>query len=358
MDAVKDLINWLSGPEKLFALSTAFCLFGLKPRWLWTNKSGLIGLVGSVVFFVLSFQDPNFRIIVTKPDNVPIVMLFLFVGFFLWLSLKQAHENDIRIENGGEPAEKAEYQEKVLTWPHLVYTELICLVLMTVGLILWSILIHAPLEEPANPAKTPNPSKAPWYFLGLQEMLVYYDPWIAGVLLPTLVIVGLMAIPYIDRNTKGAGYYTLKERPFAITIFLFGFIVLWVVLIIIGTFLRGPNWNFYGPYEYWDSHKLEALVNVNLSEFIFVKWLGTGLPKFWLTREIWGFLIVGAYFLIPPPLLARTWFKDFYKQLGFARYSVMVFFFLCMLSLPAKMLLRWFFNLKYIVAIPEYFFNI
>jgi hypothetical protein len=189
-------------------------------------------------------------------------------------------------------------------------------------------------------------------------MLVYYDPWIAGVLLPTLVIVGLMAIPYMDRNTKGAGYYTLKERPFAITVFLFGFIVLWVTLIIIGTFLRGPNWNFFGPYEFWDSHKVEALVNVNLSEFIYVKWVGTGLPKFWLTREIWGLLICVAYFLLPPPILARTFFKDFYKQLGYARYSVMVVFFLFMVSLPAKMMLRWFFNLKYIVAIPEFFFNI
>jgi hypothetical protein len=358
MEAVKGFINWLSAPEKLFALTTLFCLFGLKARWLWTNKAGLIGLIGSIVFFVLSFQDPNFRLIVTKPDNVPIVMLFLFVGFFLWLSLKQAHENDERIARGEDPVEKAEYQEKVLTWPHLVYTELICLVLMTVALILWSILIHAPLEQPANPAATPNPSKAPWYFLGLQEMLVYYDPWIAGVLLPTLVIVGLMAIPYMDRNTKGAGYYTLKERPFAITVFLFGFIVLWVTLIIIGTFLRGPNWNFFGPYEFWDSHKVEALVNVNLSEFIYVKWMGTGLPKFWLTREIWGLLICVAYFLLPPPILARTFFKDFYKQLGYARYSVMVVFFLFMVSLPAKMMLRWFFNLKYIVAIPEFFFNI
>jgi hypothetical protein len=284
--------------------------------------------------------------------------MVLYVGFFRRLSLTQAHENDERIARGEDPVEKAEYQEKVLTWPHLVYTELICLVLMTVALILWSILIHAPLEQPANPAATPNPSKAPWYFLGLQEMLVYYDPWIAGVLLPTLVIVGLMAIPYMDRNTKGAGYYTLKERPFAITVFLFGFIVLWVTLIIIGTFLRGPNWNFFGPYEFWDSHKVEALVNVNLSEFIYVKWMGTGLPKFWLTREIWGLLICVAYFLLPPPILARTFFKDFYKQLGYARYSVMVVFFLFMVSLPAKMMLRWFFNLKYIVAIPEFFFNI
>ena len=108
MEVVKEAINWLSSPEILFGLSTLFCLFGLKARFLWTNKVGLIGLVGFLVFFIASFQDPNFRIIVTKPDNVPIVMLFAFVGFFMWLSLKQAHENDIRIENGGEPREKAE----------------------------------------------------------------------------------------------------------------------------------------------------------------------------------------------------------------------------------------------------------
>jgi hypothetical protein len=358
MEALKAVVNWLAAPEKLIVGSTAFIFIGLRTRSLWTNRAGLIGIVAAGAFFALSFLDPNFRLIVTKPDNVPITLLFVFVGFFVWLGLKQAWENDERTARGEDPIEKQDYKEKVLTWPHLVYTELICLTLVTVGLVLWSILIGAPLEEPANPAKTPNPSKAPWYFLGLQEMLVYYDPWIAGVVLPTLVIVGLMAIPYIDRNPKGAGYYTLKDRPFAIRVFLFGFIVLWVVLIIIGTFLRGPNWNFFGPYEYWDVHKLEALVNVNLSEFIYVKWLGTGLPDFWLTREIWGLLIVVLYFLVPPPILARTVFKDFYKQLGFARYGVMVFLLLSMLSLPSKMLLRWLFNLKYIVAIPEYFFNI
>ena len=88
-----------------------------------------------------------------------------------------------------------------------------------------------------------------------------------------------MAIPYIDTNPKGNGYYTLKERRWEITTFLFGFLILWILLVILGTFLRGPNWNFFGPYEFWDIHKLEALVNVNLSEYIWVKGLGTGLPK-------------------------------------------------------------------------------
>ena len=87
-----------------------------------------------------------------------------------------------------------------------------------------------------------------------------------------------LPFPYIDKNPKGNGYYTFKERKAEITIFLFGFVVLWCSLIVLGTFLRGPNWNFFGPFEFWDIHKLAALTNVNLSEYIWVRALGTGLP--------------------------------------------------------------------------------
>jgi hypothetical protein len=82
---------------------------------------------------------------------------------------------------------------KVLVWPHLLYIEFIVGVFVTALLLVWSIVIEAPLEEPASAARTPNPSKAPWYFLGLQEMLVYFDPWMAGVVAPSLIIVGLMS---------------------------------------------------------------------------------------------------------------------------------------------------------------------
>ena len=134
----------------------------------------------------------------------------------------------------------------MLVWPDLVYTELICLILATAGLIVWAIVAKAPLEQPANPGYAPNPAKAPWYFLGLQEMLVYFDPWMAGVVYPGLIILGLTAMPYIDTNPRGNGYYTLRERPFAIATWLFGFLILWVVLIFFGTFLRGPNWSSSG----------------------------------------------------------------------------------------------------------------
>src|SRR5581483_8182860 len=153
---------------------------------------------------------------------------------------------------------------RIHTWPYLVRLEFLASLIVMTVMTVWSIAIDAPLEEPANPNKTPNPSKAPWYFLGLQEMLVYFDPWLAGVVLPSLIIVGLMVIPYIDTNPKGNGYYTVKERPFAFWGFMFGFIVLWVLLIWIGTFMRGPGWYFFWPGQYWDPHKTVALTNVDL----------------------------------------------------------------------------------------------
>ncbi len=132
-------------------------------------------------------------------------------------------------------------EEKLHTWPFLVRNEFLMALLVTAVLTIWSLTINAPLEEPSNPTRTPNPSKAPWYFLGLQEMLVFFDPWYAGVVLPTFIIVGLMLVPYLDINPKGNGYYTFRERKFEILTFFFGFHILWVSFIIIGTFFRGPD---------------------------------------------------------------------------------------------------------------------
>lgn len=337
-------------------LACMFILAHLGPR-LWDGKVGLIIFVTAFGGFMLSMLDYDFFLIAAKPDNVPIAAMIFLLGFFSWLSLRKAYLNDRQIESGGIPWEKTEADEKLFTWPDLVYTELLCMILLTVLMIVWSMALPAPLEEAANPTTSPNPAKAPWYFLGLQEMLVYFDPWLAGVFLPTMIVIGLMAIPYIDTNPRGSGYYSFKERKWEIGIFLYGFLVLWSFLIITGTFLRGPNWNFFGPFEYWDPNKLVPLVNINLSELIWVKLLGMPLPRFWLVREIFGLAIVGAYFALPP-LLARGVFRRFYQKMGAPRFYVGVMLFLMMLSLPIKMVLRWLFNLKYIVAIQEFFFNI
>ena len=125
-----------------------------------------------------------------------------------------------------------------------------------------------------------------------------------------------------------------------------------------GTFLRGPNWNFFGPFEYWDPHKVEPLVNVNLSEYFWVRWLDTRMPDAFYIREAPGILIFFGYLLLTPLILAKTVMRKTFDQLGFMRFSVLAMLLVFMGSLPLKMLTRWFFNLKYVIAIPEFFFNI
>lgn len=356
-------VAFFVGSVVLFAAMIVLREWWTRPTVAWV----LLNL--SLLFLGLSMTDYDFRQIVGKPDNVPIVSMLFIVAYFSWIYFARAVDNDRRRAEG-RPLYEVEHQKKVLVWPDLVYTELVCMVLVTAVLIVWGILLQAPLEEPASAAKTPNPSKAPWYFLGLQEMLVYYDPWMAGVVLPSIIIVGLMAIPYIDYNKLGNGYYTFNERKFAVVTFLFGFLPLWVAMIVLGTFLRGPNWNFFGPYEYWDVHKLELLNNVNLSEYFWLDWMQTSLPTapagastgqqvlYILWREWLGLVAVFLYLGVMPMILAATVFKPFFLRMGFLRYMVLANLMLFMAALPIKMVLRWSVNLKYIVAIPEWFFNI
>jgi hypothetical protein len=167
-----------------------------------------------------------------------------------------------------------------------------------------------------------------------------------------------MAIPYIDTNKSGNGYFTITQRWFAYITFQYGFLILWVVLIVLGTFLRGPNWNFFGPYEYWDMHKVIPLNNVNLSEIVWLQMLGTKKPDEILVREAPGFVAVLVYFLLMLPMARIPFFKRVIAQGGWARYLALSGLILFMASLPIKMVLRWTLNLKYIIAIPEYFFNI
>lgn len=371
----KDFINVLANPISYFTLSVVLFLVVIRFRkFLVCPTVGWCLLNAGMLFLAVSMTDWDFRQIVGKPDNVPIVAMLYIVGFFTWLAFSRGVENDNRRAEG-RPLLEQEENQQVLVWPDLVYTELICMIAVTALLIFWGIALQAPLEEPASLVKTPNPSKAPWYFLGLQEMLVYYDPWLAGVVFPSVILGGLMALPYIDFNKLGNGYYTFKERKFAISVFLFGFAPLWVALIILGTFLRGPNWNIFGIYEFWDVHKLEALNNVNLSEIFWITILDVPMPKYvpgeypwwqlWnhekgviVIREAPGFVAVLFYLLVLPPILATTLFRKFYLRMGFIRYMVFSNLALMMAALPIKMILRWTLDLKYIIAIPEWFFNI
>ncbi len=237
--------------------------------------------------------------------------------------------------------------EKLHVWPYLVRLEFLCAIIVMVLLTVWSITIDAPLEEAANPSKTPNPSKAPWYFLGLQDILVYFDPWFAGVIAPVLIIVGLMLIPYLDVNPKGNGYYTYTERKAAIWIYSFGFLVLWISLIIMGVFLRGPGWNLFMPWEYWDPHKVVALTNVDLPyAFGFRDYVWSSIFG---GAVIIGYFAIGtaAYFVLERKAI---------KNVGFMRMFLKINLFLIMVGIVIKIVLRLGFNIKYVWVTP--WFNI
>ncbi len=365
MDQMLGLVAFSLGTVLLLLALFVGRRFFVRPVFAWSL------LNASLLFMGLSLTDPDFKAIVAKPDNVPIVGMIFLLGFFTWVATIRAVRNDERLARGQGPLE-AEDSEKVLVWPDLVYIELICMVALSAFLLIWAIALPAPLELPASSDITPNPSKAPWYFVGLQEMLVYYDPWMAGVVLPSLVLFGLMAIPYLDVNEKGSGYYTINERKFAYLVFQFGFLVLWVTLILIGTFLRGPNWSFYGFYETWDPHKVVPLSNIDLSEYFWIGMFGVARPEtpenagvvtklyFILWREFPGIVLMLLYFLVLPPALVfcSRGFRSMFQKMGFMRYMVMTNLLLLMALLPIKMVCRWAFNLKYFVAIPEYFLNL
>jgi len=274
----------------------------------------------------------------------------------------------------------------VHVWPYLTRLELLALIATLALLTVWSIVIDAPLEAPADPAHTPAVSKAPWYFVGLQELLVYFDPWIAGVVLPGLIILGLMLLPYLDPNVKGSGYYTLSQRWFAVSTFVFAFVVLWIGPILVGTFLRGPGWHLFWPWEAWDVQQVSPIPNRDLHEWIALLPASLGLAPDGGFAGGWqtffsrpgvgvalGLTVLGLFYAlglryfghlvgVQGRIVQLLWGRNlglasfsprsFRAELGRRRYYIAGFFYVTMLGLMLKIVLRLVFHIQYIVRIP------
>jgi hypothetical protein len=359
----------------------------------------LLLLLGVVVIglFIWNVEDwHQLWKITSAPDNVPIVAMLFLVPFFTWLGIRQAAQNDRLIEKLEDDPQLAKthhrktepwrpgWARELHVWPYLVRIEFLAAMIVTVILFVWSITLNAPLEEPANPNLTMNPSKAPWYFLGLQEMLVYFDPWIAGVVMPSIIMIGLMVFPYVDSNPLGNGYYTIKQRRFALGMYGWGWLM-WILLIFIGTFIRGPGWVWFWPGQTWDhnvvvfdkNHDLPDIVGLTQHNF-------ANYPNLliWL-KVLFGAAVVGLFYLLAGLflhwLMKRGPFKFHYlfspKQLwhwartpdefetkllartSLLQYLTFQFFAISILiALPIKILLRLLFNLKYVWVTP--WFNI
>ena len=147
-------------------------------------------------------------------------------------------------------------EEMTTTWPHLVFREVVLFLIVMIVIMGISMLFDAPLEEMANPSITPNPAKAPWYFLGLQELVSWGDPFWMGVFLPTIGGIFLILIPYLDRSRIGTGVWFHPSRRLHNILFT-AVAVVFIGLIIVGTFMRGPNWGFYWPWQEWPTGHIQ-----------------------------------------------------------------------------------------------------
>ncbi len=148
------------------------------------------------------------------------------------------------VKSGSIQDVKSVPQDKVHVWPHLLVVEFAAALFITAFSTVFSIFVNAPLLELANFNETPNPSKAPWYFLGLQELLTMFHPMVAGVTIPGIGIFLLILAPYIDKNPS----HKPEDRKFAISLMTIH-LMFWAVLVMIGSFFRGPGFNFVFPWE-------------------------------------------------------------------------------------------------------------
>src|ERR1700688_2716000 len=246
--------------------------------------------------------------ICSAPDNVPIVGLIPLLAFYIYLAVKQARANDQLIEQlEADPAMAKTHHRK--TWP------------FKPG---WAKEVHV------------------WPFLLRVEFL--------GAII-VMIIIGLMVIPYIDTNPLGSGYYTWKQRKFSISTFMFGFVILWVARIIIGTFIRGPGWQWFWPGQTWDNNRLIYEVNRDLPDLF-------GLTSN-MAKAIFGAIVVGGYYLLGGALVyslfRRRMGKDF-QRMSLLQFSMMQFLLLTMVALPLKMALRLLWHIKYVWITP--WFNV
>lgn len=220
-------------------------------------------------------------------------------------------------------------------WPDLVVMEFLTAVALTIILLVWALLVNAPLLEIANPGISENPSKAPWYFVGLQELLVYFDPWIAGFMIPCIIIGSLMMIPYLDNNPHGSGRYAVSLRKFAVINFLAGF-SLWWILIVTGYFLRGADWRLDLPFGMPDAAEITE-------------------GRLWNLPSVAGISAMLIYFtagLILPVRINGI----FFRQCGINRYVIVMILLLLMYAVPIKIFLRLVLDIRYVLVTP--WFNI
>lgn len=256
--------NWVLG-VLLLVMTLALSFTGyLLP---WDQLSFWAVTVGTNIISYAPVLGPKLRFVLLGGDSVGSDALLRFytlhviaipavaalvINYHIWRVIKDgglAHPFEKHASEGESATQPQRTDTVITTFPQVVYVEFLVFLVLMAGLVAASLIFNAPLEEEASPLRPSNPSKAPWYFLGLQELVGYSAFW-GGVAVPTVLTVYLLLLPYIDRKREGVGVWFARERMVAITVWTLILIGI-LVTTALGIYFRGPNWNFYWPWENW-----------------------------------------------------------------------------------------------------------
>lgn len=182
----------------------------------------------------------------SEPDAVALLLLVGLVLLTLAVGLVAGRRREARPDSAAQ--REAEQGPLLSTWPHLLRLELLAALVTLLALTWWALGYELPLGPRADPQVTPAVAKAPWFFIGIQEMLQYFDAWLAGVVLPLLSVVGLCALPYLDVSDAGSGRYTWRRRPLALAVVVV-LLLIWLVPALVGQLWRNENWELAAAWR-------------------------------------------------------------------------------------------------------------
>ncbi len=339
MDAFTRAVDYLAAPPRLFALALVTFLACRGSKVPWSRAFGWVLLGLTAGFLGAGLTDATFRGLLLHPERLPVVILVLASVAVLWTEMRRFHL-------AGAPAERPGLT--VTTADAVVATAVGC------GLVLLAWWLPAPLGPEADPVTPPELVKTPWFFGGLQELATYFDPWVPYLALPLLLVAGLLGLPYFEVGDEGGG----RRR----SLFLLGWLLLWLWPMTVAALLRGPQWLAFGPFEAWDPARPLPPTPRPLSEMVWVVWLRGAEPAPWWQRELPGMLLLAAYFVLLP-LALRHWrvtrgaFNSYRKTMGPWRFRVALAWVLAVMIVPLKMYGQWLLDVGPWIHLPEISFN-
>ncbi len=346
MDPLKTLIDHLASPPWLFGFALGLFFLSRDARRPWTRAGGVVLSILIAGLLGLCASDPTCRRLLLHPDRLPVVLLLLATLAVVWFEMHRSQAFD-----GTEPTPQREALFGFSTADILAATA-IGVILIGCALLYKAPFYEPPLSALADPTSKPIPIKAPWFLVGLQELRLDFEPWMAYRVLPIFFVFGLVCLPWFHLPEDPEGRQTRG-------LFLCGWLILWLGPMVVGALLRSPHGGAFGPFEPWDATRPADLEPQPLSQLVWIRWLGVFEPSRWWLRELPGFLLLITTFFLLPRWLARWRFTEPVVQrtreaMGFWRFHVTSLCLLVLLIIPLKALGRWVAGLGHWLHLPEF----